>query len=80
MHQTQFSEKIPYGGFSQIRSHMLNGREMKSVNGAHLVDAVLATQQSILHEFGNRIQNFTPPVPEYFNASSSHFSRSLARN
>ena len=23
MHQTQFSEKIPYGGFSQIRSHML---------------------------------------------------------
>ena len=21
MHQTQFSEKIPYGGFSQIRSH-----------------------------------------------------------
>ena len=22
MHQTQFSEKIPYGGFSQIRSHM----------------------------------------------------------
>ena len=23
MHQTQFSEKIPYGGFSQIRSQML---------------------------------------------------------
>ena len=23
MHQTHFSEKIPYGGFSQIRSHML---------------------------------------------------------
>ena len=22
MHQTQFSQKIPYGGFSQIRSHM----------------------------------------------------------
>ena len=22
MHQTQFSEKIPYGGFSQIRSHI----------------------------------------------------------
>ena len=22
MHQTQFSEKIPYGGFSQIRSHL----------------------------------------------------------
>ena len=22
MHQTQFSEKIPYGGFSQLRSHM----------------------------------------------------------
>ena len=24
MHQTQFSEKIPYGGFSQIRSHIGN--------------------------------------------------------
>ena len=24
MHQTQFSEKIPYGGFSQIRSHIRN--------------------------------------------------------
>ena len=23
MHQTQFSEKIPYGGFSQIRSHLI---------------------------------------------------------
>ena len=23
MHQTQFSQKIPYGGFSQIRSHIL---------------------------------------------------------
>ena len=23
MHQTQFSEKIPYGGFSQIRSHII---------------------------------------------------------
>ena len=22
MHQTRFSEKIPYGGFSQIRSHI----------------------------------------------------------
>ena len=22
MHQTQFSQKIPYGGFSQIRSHI----------------------------------------------------------
>ena len=23
MYQTQFSEKIPYGGFSQIRSHII---------------------------------------------------------
>ena len=23
MHQTQFSQKIPYGGFSQIRSHIV---------------------------------------------------------
>ena len=23
MHQTQFSQKIPYGGFSQIRSHLI---------------------------------------------------------
>ena len=23
MHQTQFSGKIPYGGFSQIRSHII---------------------------------------------------------
>ena len=26
MHQTQFSEEIPYGGFSQIRSHILHYR------------------------------------------------------
>ena len=25
MHQTQFSEKIPYGGFSQIRSQIFIG-------------------------------------------------------
>ena len=25
MHQTQFSGKIPYGGFSQIRSHIKTG-------------------------------------------------------
>ena len=25
MHETQFSEEIPYGGFSQIRSHILVG-------------------------------------------------------
>ena len=24
MHQTHFSQKIPYGGFSQIRSHICN--------------------------------------------------------
>ena len=26
MHQTQFSQKIPYGGFSQIRSHILSDK------------------------------------------------------
>ena len=43
-------------------------------------DAVLATQQSILHESGNCIQNFTPLVPAYFRASQFHFARSLARS
>ena len=31
MHQTQFSEKIPYGGFSQIRSHIVSNFSVKVV-------------------------------------------------
>ena len=30
MHQTQFSQKIPYGGFSQIRSHIIEGGEYRT--------------------------------------------------
>ena len=32
MHQTQFSEKIPYGGFSQIRSQIDTGRRIPANN------------------------------------------------
>ena len=36
MHQTQFSEKIPYGGFSQIRSHILFMQFIVGFTLAHL--------------------------------------------
>ena len=35
MHQTQFSEKIPYGGFSQIRSQIMNNENFAGFSKWH---------------------------------------------
>ena len=46
MHQTQFSEKIPYGGFSQIRSHM------KGIKVAHSVASYIASFKDVFKKEG----------------------------
>ena len=55
MHQTQFSQKIPYGGFSPIRSHIVQNIHM----ALHRMDFF---QFLLVHNFKSEAEQYSTVV------------------
>ena len=69
MHQTQFSEKIPYGGFSQIRSQCYNIMLNKRVKVAYRTsDEVMLSENNI------KMLYCIPTLMNMETVYTSHFS------
>ena len=64
MHQTQFSQKIPYGGFSQIRSHIVSSLVLQ-MQALKDVTAVVQSSES-------RVGKASKSIPPYKGTIVTH--------